>query len=81
MRKRIWLMLTTTLLLAGCGDKAKVPEAEGYGPNPTLVEPNPTLIPTINPAKAVGWAAGAKPVPAAGSPSPPMRRASIIRAG
>jgi glucose/arabinose dehydrogenase len=64
--KQTWLILTTTLLLAGCGDKAKVPEAEGYGPNPTLVEPNPTLIPTINPAKAVGWPAGGKPVPAAG---------------
>ena len=66
MRFRTWLTLSTTLLLAACGDKAKVPEVEGYGPHPTLVEPNPTLIPTINPAKAVGWAPGAKPVPAEG---------------
>jgi glucose/arabinose dehydrogenase len=59
-------MLATALLIAGCGDKAKVGELEGYGPHPTLVEPNPTLIPTINPAKAIGWPPGGKPVAADG---------------
>ena len=54
------------LLLAGCGDKATVSEESGYGPHPTLVAPHPTLIPTLNPAKAVGWAQGAKPTPAPG---------------
>jgi glucose/arabinose dehydrogenase len=63
---RTWLILSAALLLAGCGDEAKVPEVEGYGPHPTLVEPNPTLIPTINPAKAVGWPPGGKPVAATG---------------
>src|SRR5271165_4273242 len=66
MLLRTGLMLAAALLLAGCGDKATVPEIEGYGPHPTLVDPHPTLIPTINPAKAVGWPAGGKPVAAAG---------------
>jgi len=38
----------------------------GYGPSPVLVEPNRTLIPTVNIAKAVGWPAGARPVAAPG---------------
>ncbi|MGD0190783.1 MAG: sorbosone dehydrogenase family protein [Rhizomicrobium sp.] len=66
MPLRTGLMVAAALLLTGCGDHAKVAEIEGYGPHPTLVEPHPTLIPTINPAKAVGWPAGATPVAAAG---------------
>jgi glucose/arabinose dehydrogenase len=38
----------------------------GYGPNPTLPEPNKTLVPTINVAKAVGWSGQAQPQAAAG---------------
>lgn len=39
----------------------------GYGPNPTLPEPNkPLLVPTINIAKAVGWSGQAQPQAAAG---------------
>jgi len=60
------LAFLSVLLLAACGDKATVSEEAGYGPHPTLVAPHPTLIPTINPAKAVGWAAGAKPIAAQG---------------
>src|ERR1700691_2312850 len=66
MHVRAFLFVTTALLLAGCGDKAKVPEEQGYGPNPTLVAPNATLIPTINPARAVGWSPDGKPVAAPG---------------
>lgn len=54
------------LLLTACGDKAKLPEAAGYGPHPTLVAPNPTFIPTLNFAKAVGWPKGAMPAAAPG---------------
>lgn len=59
-------LIAAALLLAACGDKAKLPEAAGYGPHPTLVEPNPTFIPTLNFAKAVGWPKSAKPLPASG---------------
>ncbi len=38
----------------------------GYGPNPTLPEPQKGLLPTINVAKAIGWPAGGKPQAAAG---------------
>jgi glucose/arabinose dehydrogenase len=37
-----------------------------FGSNPTLPEPEKSLIPTINVAKAIGWPAGAKPTAAQG---------------
>jgi glucose/arabinose dehydrogenase len=64
----VWAIGTLAIVLAlsGCGEKAKLSEAAGYGPHPILTEPNPTLIPTINFAKAVGWTKGAKPRAAPG---------------
>ena len=38
----------------------------GYGPDPVLPRPQPTLIPTIKIAEATGWPGGARPRPAAG---------------
>ncbi|PBB28877.1 sorbosone dehydrogenase, partial [Mesorhizobium sp. WSM3882] len=38
----------------------------GYGPNPTLPKPTPTLIPTVNIAEATGWQKGGMPIPAKG---------------
>jgi glucose/arabinose dehydrogenase len=49
------------LLLAACGDVAKLPLAAGIGPAPVLPPPASTLIPTVNVATAVGWPAGAQP--------------------
>ena len=63
---RFAILMTASVLLAACGDKATLPEAAGYGPHPTLVAPNPTLIPTLNFAKAVGWPKGTMPAPAPG---------------
>src|SRR6185436_16642294 len=60
------LIAAATLVLAGCGERAKYPETAGYGPSPTLAAPNATLIPTINIAKAVGWPKGATPAAAPG---------------
>ncbi|MEI9991307.1 MAG: sorbosone dehydrogenase family protein [Rhizomicrobium sp.] len=54
------------VLLWTAGDTAKLPALAGYGPRPELPAPHPTLIPTINQAKGVGWPAGARPTPAAG---------------
>ena len=54
------------LLLAGCGDTAKIPEEATVGPNPTLPQPTETTIPTVKIAKATGWPEGVKPKPAAG---------------
>ena len=47
-------------------EQATVPVAEGYGPNPTLPEPNPSLVPTVNIAPATVWPAGATPIAASG---------------
>lgn len=69
MQSRYALSLTGSLLLlalSGCGDTAKLPVGSGYGPNPVLPPPNPTLIPTVNIAKASGWHEGARPVAAPG---------------
>ena len=54
------------VMLAGCGEIAKLPETAGIGPNPTLPPPRSTLIPTVHIAPAKGWPAGAKPTAAAG---------------
>jgi glucose/arabinose dehydrogenase len=54
------------LSLGGCAERAKLPVEAGFGPQPTLPEPNPTLIPTVNIAPAKGWPEGTTPTPAAG---------------
>jgi glucose/arabinose dehydrogenase len=59
-------MLVLGLLAAGCGEHATLPDSAGIGPNPTLPPPNPTLIPTVNIAPAVGWRDDRSPTPAAG---------------
>ncbi|RON06300.1 sorbosone dehydrogenase family protein [Pseudomonas brassicacearum] len=53
--------------LAACGESATLPVSDGTGPSPKLPEPHKTLIPTVNIAPAVGWAAGAKPIAAPGT--------------
>lgn len=53
--------------LAACGEVATLAVSDGTGPQPTLPAPNPTLVPTVNIAPAVGWPAGATPQPAAGT--------------
>jgi len=58
--------LAAVSTLAACGEVAKLPVEAGMGPHPELPAPNTTLIPTVNTAKAVGWADGAQPTPASG---------------
>jgi glucose/arabinose dehydrogenase len=60
------LLLSAALCLTACGERAKLPEKAGWGPNPTLPAPNPTPIPTVNVATAVHWKQGEKPTPAGG---------------
>jgi glucose/arabinose dehydrogenase len=64
--RRLPILLLLLLALAGCGEVARLPVEAGMGPHPTLVPPNPTLIPTIRVAPAKGWAAGAAPAAAPG---------------
>jgi glucose/arabinose dehydrogenase len=65
-------ILVVLAILAGVAvffmsrEEATVPVEEGYGANPTLPEPNATLIPTINIAPASPWPEGMTPTPAPG---------------
>ncbi|WP_339485566.1 PQQ-dependent sugar dehydrogenase [Pseudomonas sp. EL_65y_Pfl2_R95] len=52
---RSGLLITATLLLAACGETAKLSFQAGVGPNPQLPEPTTSLIPTLKVSKAVGW--------------------------
>jgi glucose/arabinose dehydrogenase len=54
------------LIAYGCGETAKLPVAAVTGPNPTLVEPKPQIIPTFRIAPAKGWPPGTTPVVANG---------------
>lgn len=47
--------------LAACAQPSPPPEA-AVGPNPQLPQPEGGVLPTINPAPAVGWPDGAAPV-------------------
>jgi glucose/arabinose dehydrogenase len=60
------LCLSSALALTACGEVAQWPLSAGVGPHPALPPPNPTLIPTMDVARAVGWPAGGKPLAAPG---------------
>ena len=63
----LWLMplIAVTLVLSACGESARLPAAQGFGPNPQLPKPVKTLIPTVNIAPANPWPQGRMPVAAA----------------
>ena len=54
------------LVVAGCGESARLAVEDGTGRAPTLPEPTTSLIPTINIAEAQGWPAGRQPTAAPG---------------
>jgi glucose/arabinose dehydrogenase len=60
------LLLATSLVTSACAETPRAAELMGVGPNPTLPKPEKSLMPTVNPAKAVGWPANGKPQPAQG---------------
>jgi glucose/arabinose dehydrogenase len=60
------LLLALVVGLTACGEVARLPEGASVGPSPTLPPPVKTLIPTVDIAPAIGWAAGAKPTAASG---------------
>lgn len=65
--KSLIIPFAVTLALAGCGESAKNDINAGIGENIVLPEPNPTKIPTVHVAKAIGWSDSAKPVAAEGT--------------
>jgi glucose/arabinose dehydrogenase len=62
----IGVLATGVLLLAGCGDKAELPEQASQGPNPQIPAPRTGFIPTVNIADATGWPQNQRPMPAEG---------------
>jgi glucose/arabinose dehydrogenase len=64
MAHRTWIAASTLVLAIGvgaCTETARLPLAEGMGPNPTLPPPHRSLIPTVHIAPAIGWPEGVKP--------------------
>lgn len=66
MTLRAGLALGLGLLLAACGEPARLTVAAGTGPRPQLPAPSTSLIPTVHIAPARGWVEGATPLAAAG---------------
>jgi glucose/arabinose dehydrogenase len=60
-------LLALCVLLAGCGETAKLPITAGIGPAPALPAPRTTLLPTVNIAPAIGWTGDAMPQAAPGT--------------
>ena len=60
------LPLIATLTLAACAGALDPGLPNPHGANPPLPAPQTALIPTVNIARAVGWAAGSQPRAAAG---------------
>lgn len=60
------LAVSAFLLMFAACESARLPVEAGMGAQPQLPTPNHTIVPTVNVAKATGWAAGTMPTPAAG---------------
>jgi glucose/arabinose dehydrogenase len=54
-------MLTLTLVLAGCDEKAKLSPAQQTGPDPLMPKAQDYLMPPMQVPSGVGWKAGAQP--------------------
>ena len=66
MRHACAFSVMLALALPGCAEVSRLPAQADVGPNPTLVEPVKTVIPTVKVAEAKGWQPGTAPVAAAG---------------
>ena len=67
MQVRVLLLSILVLTLNACTEIASLPVSAGTGANPSLPAPNPTLLPTLNIAPAVGWPPGERPHSPAGT--------------
>ena len=60
------LLIVAALAACSCTESARLAAREDTGPRPRLLDPVRTALPTVDIAPAVGWPAGAAPVPAPG---------------
>lgn len=65
-RHMCWPIVAAVLASTGCGDSAKLTIDEGVGPRPELPPPNPSFLPIVDIAPAVGWTESTEPTPADG---------------
>jgi glucose/arabinose dehydrogenase len=70
----VLLAAAAATLLAGCGERATLDVADGFGPDPKLPPPAKTLLPTVNIAEATGWPKGRMPKPVQGLRVQPFAR-------
>ncbi len=67
LKSRHALLIAIAAGLTACGETSSLQVSDGTGPSPKLPEPNPTLIPTVNIAPAIGWPKGTQPLAAVGT--------------
>ena len=72
--RTILIVTIAALALGGCGDNAKLPAYDGYGPKPALPAARTETIPRVHIAKAIGWPAGVMPAAAKGFTVTPFAR-------
>jgi glucose/arabinose dehydrogenase len=60
-------ILCSVIVVAACAESSKIPASADVGPQPTLVAPVRSLLPTVNIAPAKGWPEGARPQAANGT--------------
>jgi glucose/arabinose dehydrogenase len=65
-RAGLGMALAVAMAVAGCGERATLPDAATSGASPQLATPVRAAIPTVNIAPAKGWLPGATPTPAPG---------------
>jgi glucose/arabinose dehydrogenase len=66
MRPALILLALGAAASQACADTSRLPDKADVGPNPTLVEPVTSAIPTVKVAEAKGWAPGTGPTAAPG---------------
>ena len=64
---KVAVQIVTFLSLSACGEMALQSVESGIGPQPTLLAPQTTLIPTVNIAPAKGWPRDVRPQAASGT--------------
>jgi glucose/arabinose dehydrogenase len=69
---RPFSIVIVVLALGGCGGAARLPVADGTGPNPKLPPPDTSLIPVVDVVTAKGWPDGGRPAAAAGTAVTPF---------
>ena len=68
--KRQWrsfAAIATVIITVACTNTTAMRGIEGYGPSPTLPEPDTSWIPTVKVVEAIGWSEGERPVAVAGT--------------